>query len=322
MHFQKSTPLKSKITYYILCLFVLLINKIHSQENLFNNEITIISDNDAYLLVSQDQYYTNGIDLSYSFGLSKSIENTKPKIVSISLNHQIHSSRRYMYEDKLFWDTPTVGYLSLKGVLTKIINEKSFINYNVELAQTGPNAQGKEVQKLIHSLFNMYNVKSWQNELPNKLGVNLGFNYHHELFTNSNRNLELSGFSQTTIGSLITNTSLGISIRLGKIKKMDASVFSKANLVSNETNNEFFVTYEPSIYYQLKNFTNGDSYVYESNIKRTNHIEPFYFKHSLGITYAKNRSLLKFSLIQYTQQIKKLDRKFHQYGQISFGYRF
>ena len=57
---------------FILFVFVLMVSgKSSAQSQTYKNQIGFVSDNDAYLAIKQDRYYTNGIDFYFIHALKK-----------------------------------------------------------------------------------------------------------------------------------------------------------------------------------------------------------------------------------------------------------
>ena len=61
---------KMKLLIFI-SLFLTLSNAIYSQEKNYNDEFGFRSDNDSYLALGQDRYYTNGLFISFRHALKQ-----------------------------------------------------------------------------------------------------------------------------------------------------------------------------------------------------------------------------------------------------------
>lgn len=97
-----------KIIFLIIWL-VLLSNSLFSQHL---NKIGITSENDSYLFISQDQYYTNGFKINYHRFLNN--KNNIKKIFSTEISHEIYNGFTANIDSIIYHDRPFSGYIDVK----------------------------------------------------------------------------------------------------------------------------------------------------------------------------------------------------------------
>lgn len=286
------------------------------------HEIVIQNDNDVYLLTSQDRYYTNGININYRLGLKSDTSRIKNRILDIEFGQKMYNGINLSAGRSLQWDRPFAGYLYLFGELNQYYTDEHILSLKVELGQVGPRAKGKEVQRVIHQVFKMYEVSGWEQEISNAFGVDVGLKYQRLFYRSNRNNFEISGLGSGTLGMHHTYGNIGVPIRWGRLRPFSHSVFTKGHVQSYMKDRELFVYYIPSVFF------NGYNSTIQGGIK--NHdvnnedfqIEKIIYSHKIGFMLAKGRSSLGLSYIFQSREAKEMLYKTHQYGTIFYGLRF
>lgn len=308
-----------RFTIAILLLLSLLCGITIAQDRKHNFQIGIANDNDVYLLKRSDRYYTNGIDLDFLMNLGTG--DSSSQVVGLNLKHRLYNGVGVIEEDNLYWDRPFTAIFSLEGRWSKIITKNRVFHLNFILEQYGPRAKGEEIQGFIHHMFNMYEVDGWNTQLPNSFGVDFGARLEEDLFKGFNNSLGISSAISTIVGMNNIYFQAELPLRIGKFKAFNRSVFTNANLTSNELNNELFFFYRPMLKYQLKN-ASIDIVDNSQVLVPNNEMRHFVFTHEVGATLAKGKSLLTLSLFRYNTELSKMKYNHHQYGRIQFSRRF
>lgn len=315
--------MKLTIKFYLLILlnFVIYQNS-YAQKKYTNYDITVLSDNDMYLLINQDRYYTNGIELKFASSILSKSENVPSKVLEISVGHKIYNGVEKVLDGDTYWDRPALGYFYLRTALTKFLNERSLLSYTISLANRGPKAKGQEIQQFIHKAFDMYDVSSWDVQLKNKFGVDFSADYLYQLIKSSNSKFDISGRAVATAGIHHINAGIELPIRLGKIKALHQSIMTKGNLLSHDKNDEFYFYFKPGLYYQLENISVGESVSKDYSKTLERHINPWILFQQVGVNFGLGRSTFGASYILHSSEIKDLEYSYHQYGQLFYTLRF
>lgn len=311
--------MKLRFSYCVLLLLFLPLCTI-AQRQKTNFELSLTNDNDMYVMTMSDYYYTNGLFINFLRTIGK--DTIVPNILDIELGHSLYTGLKYVRNNRMYWDRQFLANFSLKTSLYRFIHEDKIIRYSLKLEQVGPRAYGKQIQNFIHDLFNMYEVEGWETQLPNSFGVDLAVQYEQEFLKSNNNVFAISSVINATVGTHNIHANVGLPLRLGKLKPFNKSVFTRGNLNDKEGNDEFYVFYQPSLTYQIKNSTFGDSYAVDDDMIYKNQLAPFILYNQLGVTYAKRNSALTFSLTAYNTEIKNLKHAYHQYGRLQYRHRF
>ena len=116
----------------IFLLFFFVTSSLISQQK-FSKEFSLVTDNDLYVSTVKDQYYTNGLFLSYRYLFSHIGELSK-KIFEIQLGHEIYTPYKSTVNSVLEHDRPFAGYLYanigvIRAYKTQSILKTNFQNY-------------------------------------------------------------------------------------------------------------------------------------------------------------------------------------------------
>lgn len=302
----------------LLILFIVRPIYVQAQQYQDKFEVSLMNDNDVYLLKRSDRYYTNGIFVNFMMRISPKSKST----LDFELGHSLYTGGEVVRDRDLYWDRQFAAKFSLKTTLSRFIDSNRVFRYGINLEQVGPKAKGEEIQNFIHNVFNMYELKGWDSSVSNSFGIDLFGNYEEEWFQSPNNVFAISTGARMIVGTHNVLGTIAIPVRLGRLKSFDKSVFSKGHLNDSEMNDEFYVFYRPSLTYQVKNSSFGDSRILDGNTIIENELVPFVFTNELGFTYAKKRSTFTLALIRYNSEIKYLKYSHHQYGSLKYSYRF
>src|SRR5690606_6000917 len=151
---------------------VLSSNQVFSQ-GFPSREIGFQNDNDVYLMTSQDQYYTNGINFYYkkavdSIKLSDGLQN---KTWTINLGQKLYNASDGAIYSSRQVDRPITGYTYISGKISWFTRKEEVISLGTEVAIIGPGALGQNIQESFHRTFRFYEVNGWEYQLNNSIGI-------------------------------------------------------------------------------------------------------------------------------------------------------
>lgn len=221
-------------------------------QQLKSNFISVQSDNDVYLLTSQDRYYTNGLILGFEKPLSYSVRHTD--LLSVELGHQLFNGSSYYIEGERFWDRPSTGRIFLNGRFQRVQQSELLWRVKTEVAVVGKAAKGKEVQTFVHELLDMYEVDSWESQLNSAFGVDLELEVMKPLWRSSANIFELAAGGAARGGMSFTNLSAQLFMRVGSLADYHSSHFvGNGGLFDAAT--EYYFFYSLSYKHQFYNET-------------------------------------------------------------------
>lgn len=288
-------------------------------------EIGFQNDNDAYLLFGQDRYYTNGIDLYSRKAMDVSMQSEKleNKIWSFHLGQKIYNAHSGSIDIKEQVDRPITGYLYASGEIKWFFKSESVFSLGTEVAVIGSHALGEEVQEGYHNLFGFYQVKGWEYQLNNAVGVDIRSSYSRFLFRSLSGKWD--GFFNANLSLGLNNTRAGIgpSFRYGRFNRMfeSAEVGGRISSKKDKPQKEAYLFYRPQIIWVGYNSTIQGGMLIDNKGPVTYSVKPFVLSQVIGVQWSWQRIGLNLNYTFNTKEVKS-DAVPHQYGSLTFSYYF
>lgn len=293
-----------------------------AQTKAYKHEIAIQNDNDVYLFIAQDRYYTNGININYRLGLKSDTTRVQNRVLDIEFGQKMYNGVNTYNKQLSQWDRPFAAYLYLSGELNQYYKQDQVLSLKVELGQIGPLAKGKEVQKIIHQVFHIYEVSGWDNQISNAFGVDLGIQYQKLFYRSAGKKFEISGIGSGTLGMNYVEAHVGLPMRLGRLRPFSRSIFTKGHVQHAWQDHELFLYYIPALYFHGYNATMQGNLLNSEAIQDQYSLEKFMHSHKIGLMWAGRRSSLGLSYVLQSREAKEMIYKTHQYGSLFYGLRF
>jgi len=308
----------------IIYLLLLITSYAFSQKG-YTKEFGIKNDNDLYTSTSKDRYYTNGIFLTYRYLSKKNIGKSTKTINKVTLAQQIYSPQYATVTLKEDHDRPFAGYLFGEFGISNFYQNNTLLNISSQIGYIGSNAFGEETMALVHNIWDLPKAEGWKYQISNAFALNFAASYIKNINKISNSTLGIDLITAINIGTILTNASTGINIRIGltPLKNIINSIAYNGNL--NKTNTktqELFLYLKPSINYILYDATIQGSFLNDSS-PITYQIKPLTFTTEFGISWAFNKINLGYSMFFHSKKLKSQNvPKTNNYGSIFINYVF
>jgi lipid A 3-O-deacylase len=283
------------------------------------HQFTIITENDSYLSVNNDGYYTNGIKLAYQWRSTASTKKNNERINSISAGQNIYTSRfsGEIRVDRL--DRPIAGYLYGSYHQSLYNNKERLLKWGITAGIIGPSSMGEDMQKLAHRLMQIYKPTYWERQLPNSFGVNAELAWSPQLGPEEKSSKwDFKPLLSATAGSIFTNAGAGGALVFGKFNKNSASAFWNNHKGQTKAEREFFAYLFPMIYLKGYDATvQGSLFNNEPNLI-PGKLNPVFLQSKLGLTYATNKFSFGAAAVYESKQ-SLTQRSPHLYGSLQAG---
>ena len=315
------------ILYALQCIFIpmalLVSGSAFSQQGL-RTELGFRNDNDAYLMIKQDQYYTNGIHFFIRRAVDSSNMNNRwsNKVWSVSIGQKIFNAYKGDINNIREVDRPITGYLFAEAKMNWYTKKEEVFSLGAELATIGPSALGEKVQRRFHDTFGFYSVNGWDYQLQNALGFDVHGGYAR-LILRPGKSFDISFHSTASIGLNHSFLSAGPGFRLGRLNSLFESVFLGSRLQSDGKvpDREIYLFYAPQLRWTAYNSTIQGGMLVGDKGPVTFEIEPWVFGNVAGIQYASRKVALNYSYYFNTREVKS-NAGFQQFGSLSLSYYF
>ncbi len=215
-----------------------------------DQEFSIATENDAYLLKNNDHYYSNGILIYYRFVptpgsfFNKQPSDSVKSIVEFSLIQKYFTPTNLGLTDPIDFDRPYAGLLTTGVKVTKFPKPDRAYSYGVELGVIGRASGAEALQEWYHSWAGFPDPKGWGFQIRNELIAAIKFEYNRQ-FSLLPRTIDLVTDSRVQMGTAFLNTNQGLDLRFGKLRPLNNSAF-KNSLIGKgssrfEGHNYFFI---------------------------------------------------------------------------------
>jgi hypothetical protein len=309
---------------FLFCFFFISFS-IFSQQK-FSKEISLVTDNDLYVSVDKDRYYTNGMFLTYRFLAQNNNENLEKKIVEWQIGHEMYTPNKSIVQTINEHDRPFAGYLYGSFGIKKIYKKNKILNTTLQIGLIGPNSYSEELQDFIHNIYGFKEAVGWKYQIKNAFALNLDADYTSFLSKNETNTFDISWVNAARLGTVYTNISSGLYMRFGFIplQKMANSIGFNTNLNDDSTNFkreiESFFFIKPTLRYALYDATLQGSFLNKSS-EVTNELIPMVFNIELGFKFTANRFNFGYTFNYNTNKSKDLRYTYgHKFGTINVNY--
>jgi len=191
--------------FQLLCLFSTAQVKdsiLNNQEN-YSHWVSFAHSNDLFSVFEiTDRYFSFGHQLDYLRKIKSPKKRDKRTYYNIGLNfhgytpeHELDEIDSSTTRPFLAWSYLNFGFISSR--------EKSYLEYQLEVGYIGEKAKGEEIQNWVHeNISDDPEVKGWENQVNNQVGINLSIDYHATLL-NRGKHILLAG-SEQKLGNVFT----------------------------------------------------------------------------------------------------------------------
>ena len=294
----------------------------------FSKQLSLITENDRYLLQGNDRYYTNGIMLNYS--LIKHSE--KPQLLKRVIKFEVGQKLYTPYSRKIYTsrriDRPITGYLYGKYSQSNFKKYNQLIEWGVSLGTIGKAALGEGMQDIFHKIIHVnsdWYGWIWDYQLNTEPGINLHGQYAIGLLRNVVPFMQVTPVIKGTLGTSFTNINQGILFQIGKINLLHQSSYWNASAEEASSRDgagmELYFYYYPELTYQFYNATVQGGYFRKDKGPYISDLEDLVLAHQFGTAFAMSRCTVRLEVTIQSKESKS-QRFTHDYGGIHLGYRF
>ncbi len=300
---------------------------IYSQQK-FSKEISFVSDNDLYVSVNRDRYYTNGFFLTYRYLTKNENVRLEKKIIEWQIGHKMYTPNKAIAINITQHDRPFAAYLYGSFGIQKVYKKNKILITALQLGTTGSNAFGQELQDFIHDIYGFRKAIGWKYQIKNAIGLNFNVSYNSLLLNDSTNTFDISWVNTGQIGTVYTNISSGIYMRLGinPLTEIINSIAFNTNLNNENTRFkreiESFFYIKPTFRYALYDATIQGSFL-NKNSPVTKELVPIVFNIELGFKFTANRFNFGYTFNYNTSKSEGLRYTYgNKFGRINFNYLF
>lgn len=289
-----------------------------------SQQLTLVNENDNYLLTYTDRYYTNGIMVRYTAAARQPGRFVK-KLTTLELGQQIFTPYSVSPEYRKDMDRPFTGYLYLKAVRTHVQPSGRLLHWGLTAGVVGEKAFGREVQRWHHRTWHLKYPFGWQQQLHTGVGLNLEGRVVQPLLHlgTARFGVRLNGSGQATIGNLFAQATTGMHLRLGASTPNGASAAcdTRVGHRPEKAHTEWFLFVEPQLTRQWYNATLQGAWHQHAHHYFTTTPQPLVCQQRIGFVYAPRRWT---ATLAYTHKSKEASTMHtsERWGTVAVAYRW
>ncbi|WP_410503382.1 lipid A-modifier LpxR family protein [Leeuwenhoekiella sp. MAR_2009_132] len=297
---------------------------LHAQNNGYKYELTIGHDNDFTVFGTRtDWHYTYGIHLDIAWlpeketVLSRLFTSKEGYMQRAGLHIQAYTPDYSITRQLVNIRQPYAGWGYADFEATYAFKQ-SFFKLKLDLGILGPAVQAGEIQNFIHQYVS-YDilVNQWDDQIPNKLGVNLNTSYASEVF--NTKWVGIYGKVDASVGTIFTFVEPALHLRLGKFETV-SKTNSQRNTLFAKGSQEFFFEGSLAAKYSIYNATIEDADANGTVLVPDSLVNHFYINASLGAFISLKRYSLGLKWNYTDGEIK--GNKPHRYLVLKGSFRF
>ncbi len=292
----------------------------------YAKEFSFLNDNDLFISIYQDRYYTNGMFFTYRYLSNNKHKNLEKKTFEVQIGHHMYTPFKATVEQFGDHDRPFAGYLFGSFGINHFYKNGSILKTSLQIGMIGPSAVSKELQDFIHDIYGYKKAIGWKYQIADAIGININAAYIKNLA--SDELLDINWVNNMKLGTIYTEFSTGFYGRIGlkPLQKIINSIAFNGNLNNSVTNSnnevESFIYLKPMFSYIAYDATIQGSFL-NNNSPITFEIEPFKFTTEIGIRFTANRFNFGYVINYHTKKLKSIRvPKGNFYGTVQLNYQF
>ncbi|MGY5353035.1 lipid A-modifier LpxR family protein [Wenyingzhuangia sp. IMCC45533] len=313
---------KSITRFLVPFLFVLNINA----QKLINEEFGFITENDLYVSLVSDKYYTNGLELFYKKAKSSQFYHFDKKVTSVRIGQKIYNPLSPSLTSFSLHDRPFAGYTYGQYNIL-YANNKHLFSLGLEVGYTGKKTGAEEAQNFVHTLYNIGEATGWNHQIRQRIGAGLKISYIKSLSDADESLFQVSLLNNINIGTIFTDVETGFALKIRSSKTQQTTVHNSMfynTELETKTNawiKEKFWGFKSYVRYQLKDETvTGD--LHDNFLNKSFNITPWVWYNEIGYYWNLKRWNFSYHQVFYTKNTKEIVSSWIRYGSIKVSYKF
>lgn len=319
----------------LIFVFSLLCTSLEAQlmprkEKVLKNEIRLIVENDVFVSLVRDQYYSSGIFAAYRHQLDSSRlgSNIQKIIRSYDFRQRMYTSRFVEDTDLRDIDRPYAGILSASARQEWYFKKPHYLSVNVELGWMGPGSLTGDIHRIWHAAFGLPEPRGWFSQLENAPVANLFVD--HAVSIAASKDPELNGDiilkSSLAAGTIYNTVQENVIFRFGKILNVNESSHFGNTLGGTRTQFksdiavEAYIFYSPGVRYTFYDGTLEGGLINAGPSVFTKEPRKWIYNQSFGLML--RYGTFDFNYLVYINSRETDGVRKHSYGAIELRQRF
>lgn len=283
-----------------------------------NHQFSVISENDGYVSINNDGYYTNGLKINYQWRQKE--KSALKKIDGLQIGQLIYNAKFTGEQDVKKLDRPITGYLYV-GFHQKIFNQKQdLFKWGFSVGAIGKPSFGEQVQDVVHKVMQIYKPQHWELQLHDAWGITASGLWSPQVGdVNKTKGIVFKPAFTANLGNFFDDACVGGALLFGKFNRNDATVFWGNHNGIDKNDREYFFYLYPNISFKAYDATVQGGMFNTTPEKIVGKLNPVLFQTKVGVMYAGNKIFLGFNAV-YEGKQSRTQISDQWYGSIQAGF--
>lgn len=289
-------------------LFCLLISfSIQAQTEYRNREFSFTNENDVYLMLSIDRYYSNGLFLNYRF----SPEQAPPSDLRVKKIYDLAIAQRFWTPQDVrlrriqdYW-RPYAGMLHFAYRQSNFYSQQNRLMFGADIGVIGKASGAEAFQEWYHRAFGFDNPRGWDTQIANVFVIDAKLEYNRQFWLKPQK-VDLISSSSLSVGNAFTHAIQRLDLRVGKLRDLRQSAFVNALIGEGsetiQTHSYFVLGYGIEA---VGHNTTIEGHVFKEESPYTEEIVPWVRHLRLGFAFSSTTSTLKFTYNWLSREVKE-----------------
>lgn len=259
-----------------------------------NREFSLATENDVYLLIGNDRYYSNGIIAHYRWVPKYAYQDSTKVIFDIEAAQKTYTPQDLLLLDVNDFHRPYAGllYAGISMSQFKAKTRRAMIGIEVGVSGEASGAEG--FQEWYHDTFGFPAPQGWEYQIPGELIFNFKSEFNRQVVI-APGSFDMISSTEVSLGTAFTHGIQRFDFRVGKLQWLNQSSFKNALIGSGSerTPRHNYFTFGYGLQYVVHNLTIGGS-IWNDEAPHTEVITPW-VRH-LRIGWVSNSDKATFKL--------------------------
>ncbi len=314
----------------VLCCAVSSKSQDTLNQKVLNHELELIVENDVFVSLIRDQYYSSGIFGSYRHALDTSrygrnVINTSRKY---SLTQRMYTAKFVEYDELDLIDRPYAGIFSLSARQDFFFRNGQYFGAEFELGWMGPKSFTGDIHEAWHGFFGLPDPNGWFSQINDALVANLYLDHAKRLLRSNSPEVQgdITSVSRLSVGTIYNSFFQGLLFRYGKTRSIEKSTHfgntlsTLKPLQKSDIATEAYIFYQPAVMYVAYDGTLQGGLITGNESLFTKEPVSWRFMNSFGLLL--RYGTFDINLVFYIQPAETDGVSSHSYGAIELRQRF
>lgn len=312
------------------CQLVQVKAQIPRKEKFLKHEIGFLVENDVFVSLIKDRYYSSGIFASYRYLMDSTKNGDKilARVRSYDIRQRMYTSFFVEDEDLADIDRPYAGLLSASAKQQWYFKKPHYLSVSIELGWMGPATATGDIHRIWHSWFGLPEPRGWYSQLENAPIANLFVDHAFKIIGSDDQevNGDIILKSNLAAGTIYNSLQESVIFRFGKI--LDANETAHFGNTLGGTRTKFkseiaveaYVFYSPGVRYILYDGTLEGGLINSGESIFTKEPKRWLSQHSFGLMLRYGTFDFNYLVYVNSRETDGVGR--HSYGAIELRQRF